>query len=553
MKIVIIGSVAAGTSVAAKARRNTEEAEIVVYDQGKDISYSVCGIPYQIGGEVETIAQLTPRNAAWFKKRYEVAIFTEHRVTRVDHDNKTLEMTDLITGETKHDYYDVLVLATGASPFTPSPFDQNEYDNVFQERNIQDNRDISAFLTAKQPKKALVVGSGFIGLELTEQLVNKGLEVTLVEMQTQVMPPMDADMAYRLEAALQAKGVRLLLGDTISSIDSKGTIKQVTTKNGEIIETDVVFLSAGVRPNTELAKQIGIEMGVSGAIKVNKKMQTTLPDVYAVGDVAESFSVITGNPIYRPLGSTANKMGRIAGDVITGGKLEHRGVLGTGIFRLFDWHVGQTGLTEKEAVKEGYEVEVLYNLKPDHAEYLGGQEMTIKALADKKDGRILGAQVIGKGGVDKRVDVIATAITFGAKAEDLFHLDLAYAPPFATTKDPVLYTGMALDNALNGNPLLTPEKVIEKKNSNEPLQIIDTRSKKDYEKSHVQGALHIPLGELRERASELNPIIPTMTYCNKGVTGNAAQNVLLNLGFKEVYNLSGGNKNYQSYLKMTEK
>ncbi|MGP6147379.1 FAD-dependent oxidoreductase [Jeotgalibaca sp. A122] len=553
MKIIIIGSVAAGTSVAAKARRNTEEAEIVVYDQGKDISYSVCGIPYQIGGEVETIEQLTPRNVAWFKKRYEVDIFTEHRVTRVDHDNKTLEITDLATGETKKDHYDVLVLATGASPVTPPPFDQNEYDNVFQVRNIQDNRDISAFLSLNQPKRALVVGSGFIGLELTEQLVHKGLEVTLVEMQNQVMPPMDADMAFRVEEQLEANGVHLLLGDTVKSIEGEGTAKRVVTSKGESLEADVVFLSVGVRPNTELAKQIGVEIGATGAVKVNKKMQTNVPDVYAVGDVAESFSVITGNPIYRPLGSTANKMGRIAGDVITGGNLEHRGVLGTGIFRIFDWHVGQTGLTEKEAVKEGFDFEVLYNIKPAHAEYLGGKEMTIKALADKKDGRILGAQVIGKGGVDKRVDVIATAITFGAKAEDLFHLDLAYAPPFATTKDPVLYTGMALDNALHGNPLITPEKLIEKSNEEKSLQIIDTRSKKDFEKSHVEGAVHIPLGELRQRADELDKSRPTVTYCNKGVTGNAAQNVLLNLGFTEVYNLSGGNKNYQSYIKMLNK
>lgn len=552
MRIVIIGSVAAGTSVAAKARRNTEEAEIVVYDQGKDISYSVCGIPYQIGGEVETIEQLTPRDAGWFKKRYEVDIFTEHRVTKVNHEKKTLEVLDIVTGETKEDHYDVLVLATGANPFTPPPFNQGSYNNVFQVRNIQDNREISSFLSLYQPKKALIIGSGFIGLEMTEQLVHKGMEVTLVEMQDQVMPPMDADMAFRVEEHLRANNVRLLLSDTVKTIEGEGTVKSVTTTNGETLEADVVFLSVGVRPNTELAKQIGVTIGATGAIAVNKKMQTNVPDVYAVGDVAESFSVITGKPIYRPLGSTANKMGRIAGDVITGGNLEHRGVLGTGIFRIFDLHVAQTGLTEKEAEKEGYEFEVLYNLKPDHAEYLGGQEMTIKALADRKTGRVLGAQAIGKGGVDKRIDVIATAITFGAVAEDLFHLDLAYAPPFATTKDPVLYTGMALDNAIHRNPLLTPAKVLKRQENGEPIQIIDTRSTKDYEKSHVKGAVHIPLKELRSRMEELDKDVPTVTYCNKGVTGNAAQNVLLNHGFKEVYNLSGGNKTYQSFVKMVE-
>lgn len=550
MKIIIIGSVAAGTSVAAKARRNDEESEIVVYDQGKDISYSACGIPYQIGGEVESIDTLTPRNAAWFKKRYEVSIFTEHKVTHIDHEKKQLDVVDLVTGDTKTDRYDVLVFATGASPFTPPPFNQKEYENVFQVRNIQDARDINAFSDEKQPKRALIIGAGFIGLEMTEQLVHKGLEVTVVQMEDQVMPPMDADMTFRIEEHLRAKGVTLILSDTVKSIEGDASVERVTTTNGMTVETDMVILSAGVRPNTALAKEIGLAIGESGAIAVNTKMQTNLKDVYAVGDVAESFSVITGKAIYRPLGSTANKMGRIAGDVITGGALEHRGVLGTGIFRIFDLNVGQTGLTEKEASKEEFDVEVLYNIKPDHAEYLGGKELLIKAIADKKSGRVLGAQIIGSGGVDKRLDVIATAITFKAKAEDLFHLDLAYAPPFSTTKDPVLYTGMALDNALHGNPLLSPAALVARQNKGEKLQVIDTRSKKDFEKSNVQGALHIPLGELRTRQSELDKNIPTITYCNKGVTGNAAQNVLLNCGFKEVYNLSGGNKNYQSYLKM---
>lgn len=549
MKIVVIGSVAAGTSVAAKARRNTEEAEIIVYDQGKDISYSVCGIPYQIGGEVEELSSLTPRNAEWFKKRYNVSIFTEHKVTNIDHNNKQLEIMNLVSGEIKKDNYDVLVFATGASPFTPPPFNQKEYENVFQVRNIQDARDIEKF-SVNQPKKALIVGAGFIGLEMTEQLIHKGLEVTVVQLEDQVMPPMDADMTFRIEEHMREKGVNLILSDTVKTIEGESSVERVITTNGVTIEPDIVILSAGVRPNTELAKKMGVELGASRAIAVNKKMQTNLPDVYAVGDVAESFSVITGKPIYRPLGSTANKMGRIAGDVITGGELEHRGVLGTGIFRIFDLHVGQTGLTEKEAKAEGYDIEVLYNIKPDHAEYLGGKELVIKALADKKTGRILGAQVIGQGGVDKRIDVIATAITFNAKAEDLFHLDLAYAPPFATTKDPVLYTGMALDNAIKRNPLLTPVDLMGRQNRGEKLQIVDTRSKKDFEKAHVEGAIHIPLAELRERSSELNKDVATVTYCNKGVTGNAAQNVLLNHGFKEVYNLSGGNKNYQNYKKM---
>ena len=553
MKIIVIGSVAAGTSVAAKARRNTEEAEIVVYDQGKDISYSVCGIPYKIGGEVDSVDRLTPRDAKWFKKRYDVSIFTEHRVTKVDHEAKKIQVKDLKTGEVKEDAYDVLVFATGAAPLTPPPFDQAEYGNVFHVRNIQDLREIESYSETNQPKKALLIGAGFIGLEMTEQLVQKGWDVTIVQLENQVMPSMDADMAFRVEEVLMANGVHLHLGDTVKTIEGKGTVKKVVTTKGATIETDIVILAAGVRPNTELAKEIGVTIGATGAVAVNNKMQTNIQDVYAVGDVAESFSAITGKPIYRPLGSTANKMGRIAGDVITGGNLEHRGVLGTGIFRVFDLHVGQTGMTEKEAKAAGYAVEVLYNIKPDHAEYLGGKELIIKALADKATGRVLGAQVLGSQGVDKRIDVLATAITFKAKAEDLFHLDLAYAPPFATTKDPIHYTGMALDNALHGNPLMTPARLVEMQQKGESIQVIDTRSAKDFEKSHVQDAIHVPLGELRARAGELSKYIPTVTYCNKGVTGNAAQNILINLDFKEVYNLSGGNKNYQSYLIMLKR
>ena len=553
MKIIVIGSVAAGTSVAAKARRNTEEAEIVVYDQGKDISYSVCGIPYKIGGEVDSVDRLTPRDAKWFKKRYDVSIFTEHRVTKVDHEAKKIQVKDLKTGEVKEDAYDVLVFATGAAPLTPPPFDQAEYGNVFHVRNIQDLREIESYSETNQPKKALLIGAGFIGLEMTEQLVHKGWDVTIVQLENQVMPSMDADMAFWVEEVLMANGVHLHLGDTVKTIEGKGTVKKVVTTNGATIETDIVILAAGVRPNTELAKEIGVTIGATGAVAVNNKMQTNIQDVYAVGDVAESFSAITGKPIYRPLGSTANKMGRIAGDVITGGNLEHRGVLGTGIFRVFDLHVGQTGMTEKEAKAAGYAVEVLYNIKPDHAEYLGGKELIIKALADKATGRVLGAQVLGSQGVDKRIDVLATAITFKAKAEDLFHLDLAYAPPFATTKDPIHYTGMALDNALHGNPLMTPARLVEMQQKGESIQVIDTRSAKDFEKSHVQDAIHVPLGELRARAGELSKDIPTVTYCNKGVTGNAAQNILINLDFKEVYNLSGGNKNYQSYLIMLKR
>ncbi|WP_317943981.1 FAD-dependent oxidoreductase [Carnobacterium maltaromaticum] len=553
MKIVIIGSVAAGTSVAAKARRNTEDAEICVYDQDKDISYSICGIPYYIGEEVEDLDKLTPRNAVWFKKRYNVDIFTEHRVMEINTEEQTLEIQNLQTGEIFIDSYDELVLATGAKSIVPEVFlNQQSKQNIFHVRNIQDARSIHEFIQNGKINTATIIGAGFIGLEMTEQLAHKGIEVTLIQRGQQIMKQMDSDMAFRVQKELETNNVDVLLNTTITKVISKEEfITDLVTNQGKTIKSDLVILAAGVEPNTSLTQATKIKLGTSGAIAVTKKMETSVPHIYAVGDVAESFSVITKKPIYRPLGSTANKMGRIAGDVITGGILEHRGILGTGIVRAFDLTIGYTGLSEKEALAEGIDVAILYNIKPDHADYLGGKELTIKALADKSTGKILGAQIIGRQGVDKRIDVLATAISFGAVAEDLFHLDLAYAPPFATTKDPILYTGMALDNAVKkGTPLMTPNELMKRQANGEKLQIIDTRSKKQYEKSSVEGAIHIPLTELRKRQSELDKDLVTITYCNKGVSGNAAQNILINKGFKEVYNLSGGNKNYQVIVEM---
>ncbi|MCG8397502.1 FAD-dependent oxidoreductase [Bacillus atrophaeus] len=548
MKMIIIGSVAAGTSVAAKARRNDENIDITVYNADYDISYSICGIPYFLGGEVEKLSSLTPRSAEWFKYRYNVDIFTRHEVIQINNEQKNIVVKDLETGIEKVDSYDSLVLATGASPITPSIIGVDK-KHVFQVRTIQNTSEIGQFLKNENPKKATIIGAGYIGLELAEQLTHKGLNVTMIQRSHQVMPNLDKDMAFRVEEELRRHGVQLLLNEEATSIEEK----TVSTKSGQSIESDIVILAAGVRPNTKIAVDAGIKLGSTGAIAVNSKMETNIPDVYAVGDVAESFSLITGDPIYRPLGSTANKMGRIAGDVLTGGDLEHRGILGTGILRVFNLTVGQTGLNENEAKEHGYDVEILYNIKPARAEYLGGKELVIKAIADRSTGRILGVQIVGEEGVDKRIDVFATAITFKAKAEDLFHLDLAYAPPFSTTKDPVLYTGMALNNAIqNKNPLITPNELFKKMGNGERLQIIDTRVEKQYNVSHVPGALNIPLSNLRENAKKLDPELTTITYCNSGVTGNAAQNILINMGIKEVYNLSGGNKNFQSYIKTTQ-
>ncbi|MDC0815876.1 FAD-dependent oxidoreductase [Lactococcus petauri] len=549
MKIIIIGSVASGTSVAAKARRNTESAEITLYDKDTDISYAVCGIPYAIGGEIADFEELTPRDAKWFKKRYNVDIHTSHEVLSINHSTKTLTVKNLLSGEVFEDNYDILVFATGATYRTPNVFAGKHFENVFQVRNINSGKEIKSFIENKKPMTAAVVGAGYIGLEVAEQLKERGIEVTILQRGKHPMSHLDWDMSIRIEDEMIKQGIDFRSEETIQTLIGETQLDEAITSKGTKLSADMYVLATGVQPNVSLAQSIGVKIGETGAIATDNTLQTNIPDVYAVGDAAESFHIITGKPTYRPLASTANKMGRVAGDAMTGGPLRFQGILGTGILRFFDLTIAQTGLTEKEALAEGYEVAVLFNIKPDKPDYMHGKEMVIKAVADKLTHRILGVQIIGPQGVDKRIDVFASTITLGVTAEDLFHMDLAYAPPFSTTKDPVAYTGMALTNALTTAPLITPDDLMKLQKNNENITIIDTRAPKSFEKNHVPNAINIPLAELREKASTLDKNKKTIVYCNKGVTGNASQNVLRNEGFKEVYNLSGGNKNYQELAK----
>ena len=546
MKLIVIGAVAAGTSAAAKARRNSEDLQITIYERDQFISYSGCGMPYYLGGEVERAEELTPRDPAFFLSKYNVEIKIRHEALSIDPANKSVALKNLATDEIFTDHYDKLILATGAHSTTP-PIPGRERDNVFTLRNINDMLRIKSFLDEKKPKFAVIIGTGFIGLEMCENLMRLGISVTLLEKLPQVTPGLDDDMAIRVQEHLKKSGVPVLTGVSIAEITDSG----VVLADGTNIPAQLTLLSTGVRPNTDLAKAAGVALGVTGAIAVNARMETNVADIFACGDCAEQFHVVTGKPVYRPLGSTANKTGRIAGDCATGGNLAYRGTLGTGIFRVLGLAVGQTGLSEREAREAGYDVVVCHNTKPDKPEYLGGTEMTIKAVAERATGRLLGAQIVGFEGVDKRIDVFATAITFGAKAEDLFYLDLAYAPPFATTKDPVLYTGMILENAIHGGrSLMTAQELLSRQDAGEQVTVIDTRAPAQYEKAHVEGAVSIPLAELRKAAQGLDREAVVVTYCNKGVTGNAAQNVLINKGFKRVYNLSGGMNQYTAVRKI---
>jgi len=542
MRVIVIGGVAAGTSAAAKARRNSEDAEITVFEKDRYISYSGCGMPYHLGGVVTAAEELTPRDPAFFKTKYNVDVLTRHEVMAIVPADKSVTVQNLDTGETFARPYDKLVIATGARAWVP-PILGADGPQVFTLRNINDMLRIRGWMQEARPKTAAVIGTGFIGLEMCENLQARGIRVTLVEKLPQVTPGLDADVAAHVQNHLAQNGVSVITGATVAQI----TESAVALTDGRQIAADMVLLAAGVRPETGLAAATGVALGVTGAIRVNERMQTNLPDVYACGDCIEHWHAVTGKPVWRPLGSTANKTGRIAGDSLTGGDLTFRGVLGTGIFGVFGLTVAQTGLTEREAREQGMDVVVCHNIKPDKPAYMHGREMIIKAIADRATGRVLGAQIVGFEGVDKRIDVLATAITFGATAGDLFHLDLAYAPPYSTTKDPVAYTGMILENALHrGRPLITAEALDARLAEGENVQVIDARSAAQYAKSHLETAESIPLESLRAQAGQLDRDAVTVTYCNKGTTGNAAQNLLLGKGFRQVYNLSGGEKQYRA-------
>ena len=438
MRIVIIGAVAAGTSAATEIRRNNKTAEIIIYEKDRFISYAGCGMPFYISNEVRDFSSIVPRDAKFFKEKNNIDIYTEYEVLSVNPDNKTLTVKNLLSGVEFIDSYDKLVISTGAYSVKPD-LKGSERENVFLLRNINDMNDIKNFVETTKPKSAVIVGSGFIGLEMCESFKFLGMDVTIVA-RSKIAKGIDNDMSIYIEEHLRSKGVNVYTNTKTVEINDHG----VVIGDGSTIKADIVLLATGVKPNVALAKDMGVELGVTGAIKVDKNMRTNIQDVYSCGDCIEMFSTINGNPIYRPLGSTANKTGTIAGSNITGVEDEFAGVLGTSIFRVFDITVGMTGLSEEEAIKTGYDVVVSIDKKLNKPEYMGGRPIIIKAVAQKETGRLLGAQLIGYEGVDRRLDVMATAITFKASAEDLMHLDLAYSPPYSLPRDPLYYTGAKL-------------------------------------------------------------------------------------------------------------
>ncbi len=443
MKVIIIGAVAAGTSAAAEIRRNDKNAEIIVYEKDKFISYAGCGMPFYISNEFNDFNGLVPRDAEFFKTKRNIDILTEHEVLSIDSKTKTVTVKNIKEGEVFEDNYDKLVIATGATSKVPEIKGAGR-SNVFLLRNINDMNRIKSFIEKESPRKAVIIGSGFIGMEMCEAFVNLGMDVTIIA-RSSLSKGTDKDMSVYIEKYLKEKGVKVYTNTATQEINEKGVI----LGDGSLAEADMVLLAAGIKPNTELARKMGVELGINDSIKVDKHMKTNIDDVYSCGDCIEVYNAVTGKPMYRPLGSTANKTGTIAGSNVTGRNDEFMGVLGTGIYRIFDMTVGQTGLSEEEAKKQGFNVVATVDEKMNKPEYLGGRPIIIKAVADKDTKTLLGAQIIGYEGVDKRLDVLVTAITLKIKPENLMHLDLSYSPPYSIPRDPVYYTGIKLRDALS--------------------------------------------------------------------------------------------------------
>jgi len=442
MRILIIGAVAAGTSAATEIRRRNKDAQIIIYEKDSYISYAGCGMPYYISNELSDFHHLVPRDPDFFKQKHDVDILIAHEVLAIDPQNNSITVKNMKTEETFEDFYDYLVIATGAVSEKPS-IKGSDRENVFVLRNINHVNQIKSYIDKKKPKTAAIIGTGLVGLEMCESFTKSGIKTTLIA-RSSVAKSMDADMTALIEKHLRENGVDVLAKAATKEITDSG----VVLGDDSVVPADLILLATGIRPDVELAKSSGIELGITGAIQVDKKMKTNIDNIYACGDCIEHFHTITGKPVYRALGSTANKTGIIAGNSITGGNDKFRGVLGTGIFRIFDMTVAQTGLSENEAKENGYDVIVSVNTTTSKPGYMGGGNMVIKAVAEKSSGRLLGAQIIGSDGVDKRIDVLVAAITLKATAEDLIYFDLAYAPPFNTPKDSLFYTGVQLSKMI---------------------------------------------------------------------------------------------------------
>lgn len=546
MKIVIVGGVAGGASAAAKARRTNEHADITIFEKGPYVSFANCGLPYYVGETITERRQLLLNSPEQFWRRFRVRVHVNHEVLGIHRHEKSVSVTSRITGVSFREPYDRLILAPGAGAIIPR-IPGIEAKNIFTVKTVPDSDAIKQYLDATSCHHALVIGAGFIGLETAEALVNRGLQVTVVEQADQVLPTFDKDMAELISRHLRSKGVTLLLGDGLRAFHSRDQVAgEAELQSGQRIPFDLAVLSLGVRPELQLAREAGLTIGKSGGIAVNDRQQTSDPDIFAAGDAVEVTHLVTGEKTRMPLGGPANKQGRVAGANAAGGTLRFPGALGTAIVESMGVTAAKTGLSEKEAHHYGYDAFVSFTHPLDHAGYYPGAEyLHMKLIAERRSGRLLGAQIVGEQGVDKRIDVLATAISGKMGVQDLENLDLAYAPQFSSAKGPVVMAGFVAANTLRGEVhTITSEELERKIGNRETIQLLDVRTPEEFHQGHLPQARLVPLDELRDHLAELNPLQETVVYCQAGLRGYLAARILLQHGFANVSNLTGGMLSY---------
>lgn len=544
MKIVIVGGVAGGATAAARIRRLDENAEIIIFERSGFISYANCGLPYYIGGVIEDEQDLTLQTPESFFRRFKIVAKVNHEVTDIDTKNKTVSVTDLKTGTSFTETYDKLILSPGAKPVLPDFYIKNE--RVFTLRTVEDTLKIRAFIEHKQPKTAVVIGGGFIGLEMAENLMHLGVKTAVVQLSNHLLPTVDCDMASFIHANFRRYGVQLLLNANTEKLTANGEQISLETDNKNKLNADMVVVSIGVTPENTLAKQAGLELGVKGAIKVKANMETSVPDIYAVGDAVQVKHFITEQDVVISLAGPANKQGRIVADNICGLNSEYQGSQGSSVIKLFDMTVATTGINEQQAKASGIEYEKVILTQNSHAGYYpNAMAMTVKLLFEKETYKILGAQIVGYDGVDKRIDVIATAIRAGMKANELKDLDLAYAPPYSSAKDPVNMAGFVADNIKNGVVKQFYYEDIPALRERKDAILLDTRTPFEYMHGCADGFINIPLDDLRERLGELDKTKKIYVMCQSGLRSYLATRILTQNGF-DAYNFAGGFRLYSS-------
>ncbi|WP_099468116.1 CoA-disulfide reductase [Konateibacter massiliensis] len=551
-KTVIIGGVAGGASAAARLRRLDAEAEIIILEKGDYISFANCGLPYYIGDVIQNRDELLLQTPEGMKKRFNIEVRVLSEVTQIKSDKQSVVVKNVKTGEEYEESYDNLIVATGSSPIKP-PLEGIDQENIFTLWTIRDTDKIKAFLQEEKPQSAAVIGGGFIGLEMAENLHHAGIDVTLIEMQNQVMAPADFEIAQLLHENMEKNNVSLVLGDGVKSFVKTNDGTQILLTSGNTVTVDMIILSIGVKPNSLLAKEAGLELNQRGGIVVNEYLQTSVPNIYAVGDVIEVKNYVLKEKTMIPLAGPANKQGRIAADNIAGAKKKYNGSLGTAVAKVFDLNVATVGVNEKtlkaqNKIKNKDYYTVLINQKSHAGYYPGATPLTLKLLFEK-DGRILGAQIIGRKGVDKRIDTIATTMRLNGTIYDLAELELAYAPPFSSAKDPVNMLGFVAENVLLGHVSFIEYDEVDELIANgdkETFTILDVTEAIERQAYAVPESYHIPLGQLRDRMEELDKDKLIIVYCAVGIRAYNAARILMQSGYSKVTVMSGGITFYKS-------